>query len=49
MRVMQDGVTYHETQTFDRRPAATTRIQNANGDIIADLVFWTEATRKFEV
>jgi len=23
VRVMQDGVTYHETGTFDRRPAAT--------------------------
>lgn len=26
MRVMQDGVTYHETETFDRRPAATAQI-----------------------
>ncbi len=29
VRVMRDGVTYHETETFDRRPAAATWIRRS--------------------
>ena len=33
VRVMRDGVTYHETETFDRRPAATTWIKKREHDL----------------
>lgn len=33
VRVMQDGVTYHETETFDRRPAAAARISKREREL----------------
>ena len=33
VRVMRDGKTYHETETFDRRPAATAWMRNAKIEV----------------
>lgn len=33
VRVMQDGVTYHETETFDRRPAAAAWISEREREL----------------
>ncbi len=33
VRVMRDGVTYHETETFDRRPAATSWIKKREREL----------------
>ena len=30
VRVMRDGFAYHETETFDRRPTATSWIKSAS-------------------
>jgi hypothetical protein len=33
VRIMRDGVTYHETETFDRRPAATSWINKREREL----------------
>lgn len=33
VRVMRDGITYHETETFDRRPAATSWIKKREREL----------------
>jgi hypothetical protein len=33
VRIMRDGKTYHETETFDRRPAATAWMRNAKIEV----------------
>ena len=48
VRVMRDGVTYHETETFDRRPAAATWIKQRERELakpgVIDRVKTVDAT-----
>lgn len=35
MRLMRDGTSYHETKTFDRRPAATAWIKKREKELVS--------------
>ena len=35
MRLMRDGASYHETRTFDRRPAATAWIKKREKELLS--------------